>query len=148
MNAKTYLQRIAIIDSIILNKRKEIADRELLSLELATRVTSNMEAERVQSSGSKYRMSDPVDKGLDFTQSLKDRIRELEDEKETIIRTMEQLPKKEYDLLYLIYARQMNRKLAGAALGISYSAASKLHQTGIAMVQQVLDERKRNADDQ
>lgn len=73
MKSTEYLKRIKSIDAMIIADVEELATLEAL----ATKTTSVMGGERVQSSGSQQKMSDCVVKMADLRRKIDDEISEL-----------------------------------------------------------------------
>lgn len=139
---KEYLYRIDKIDALIRNKHIEKAQHYALMLDIATNTTTNLSADRVQSSGSKQRMADTVDDKLTYIKNIEKRIAELEAEKEQIIATIELLPKDEYDVLFKCYVQHMQLKQVAPARKESYSTTATTHGIALKRLGCILQKRK------
>ena len=137
MNAKDYLLQIQKLDRLIENKLMEVAHWKAV----ATGTTVCSEGDRVQSSGSKQRMADAVCRYLNMEDEINADIDRLVDIKQDIIKTIEQLPVKEYDLLHKIYVQGMEMYEAAVEMDKSYRWATSVHGRALANVQKLLDER-------
>ena len=140
MNAKDYLLQIQKLDRLIENKLMEVAHWKAV----ATGTTVCSEGDRVQSSGSKQRMADAVCRYLNMEDEINADIDRLVDVKQDIIKTIEQLPVKEYDLLHKIYVQGMEMYEAAVEMDKSYRWATSVHGRALANVQKLLDEREGN----
>ena len=95
MRAKDFLQSALKIDKMIENKMYEKAQW----MSIATSTTANCNGERVQSSGSKQKMADAMDKYIELEEEINDYIDRLVEKKNEIIEVIERLPAVEYDAL-------------------------------------------------
>lgn len=140
MNAKEYLLQIQKLDILIENKLLEIIHWKAI----ATRTTAHLDGDRVQSSGSKQKMADAVDEYVDGETELGEEIKTLSAARKDIIRTIELLPPKEYDLLHKIYVQGMEMYEAATEMDKSYRWATSIHGRALANVQKLLNERSEN----
>lgn len=134
MTAKEKLSQIKRIDTLIKNKTIEKNKAAAKMLENATSITSSTDGERVQSSGSKQKMADTVDSGVDRVRRIEKRIAELEAERDSIIAVIEQLPEDEYDILHGVYVQHLTLKQVAANRGQAYSTVAHKHIKGLDMV--------------
>ena len=141
-NAKAYLAEIKRIDTLIKNKRREKLYWQEEMMERATSTTSQMSADKVQSSGSKHKMADAVDSCTDRVQKIENRIKELFAEMDAIIAVIEGLPEMESDILHKVYVQYMSLKEVAASRGESYSTVATNHGIALKMVSDILDKRK------
>lgn len=95
MSAEEYLQRIEKIKIMIHNKQIEVSEWK----DKAKGNTGQAEGERVQSSGDKQKMANAVNTYADIEKEIED----LKAELNAIIKTIEQLPAKQYDVLHKFY---------------------------------------------
>lgn len=145
-NAKEYLEGIKRYDTLIQNKRKEQEYWKGIMMERATSITAQMGGERVQSSGSKHKMADTIDSGIDRAQKIEKRIAELFDKMDAIIADIEQLPEDKSDILHKVYVQYMSLKEVAASRGESYSWVTTNHGIALKMIADILDKRKAAAD--
>lgn len=139
MKAKDFLQSALKIDKMIENKMYEKSQW----VAIATSTTANCNGERVQSSGSKQKMADAVEKYMELEKEIDRYIDELVKKKNEIIKIVEQLPAVEYDLLHKIYIQ--GKTLYGFAEenNKTYSSVTTLHGSALKKVQDILDRENR-----
>lgn len=139
MKAKDYLKQLEKMDTIIQNKMIEKTQWK----EVALGVTAHSDGERVQSSGSKQKMSDAVIKYVDTEKEIDRLIDRFVDSKKEIIATIEQLNATEYDVLHKRYIQGMTFDEIGAARDRSRSWATTVHGRALQSVQRILDAREK-----
>lgn len=144
MTAKEYLSQIKDLDTLIQHKTAEKNYWATVTMELATSITSNMDGERVQSSGSKQRMADTMDSGLDRVRKFEKRIAELYEEMDAIIAIIEQLPEDKSDILHKVYVQYMSLKEVAASRHESYSWVATNHGRALKMVSDILSGKESN----
>lgn len=133
MDAKKYLQQIERYRCRIKNKLEE----KSMWMGMATGITSNADGERVQSSGTKDKMSCAVIESV----SIDEDIKLLRNQINEIIRTIEGLEQKYYDILHLIYVQNFTTKEIRAYYRKSESWVHDTHKKALKELQKVLDER-------
>lgn len=138
MKAICYLKQLEKLDAIIENKQIEKAQL----IDIALSITGHSDGERVQSSGSKQRMADAVIEYSDIDREIEQEILAAKRAKREIIKTIEQLSAKEYDLLHKIYIQRMTFKEVAAAKGKSTSWATTVHGRALQSLQKILDKRE------
>lgn len=141
MTAKKYLEQIKRIKTLIKNKTAEKLIWETTMMELATNITPQMSGDRVQSSGSKQKMADTVDSGVDRIRRMEQRIEELYAEMDSIIQTIEMLPEDKSDVLHMVYVQDKSLKEVAASRGESYSWVATNHGIALKMVSDILTKR-------
>ena len=139
MTAKEYLSQIKRLDTLIQNKTAEKKKWAAITMDRATVITSSTEGERVQSSGSKQRMADTVDSGVDRVRRIEKRIRELYAEMDAIIAIIDSLPEDKSDILHKVYVQYMSLKEVAASRDESYSWVATNHGHALSMVSDILD---------
>ncbi len=144
MTAKEKLSEIKRIDTLIQNKTAEKRKWEAITMDRATSITASTEGERVQSSGSKQRMADTVDSGIDRVRRIEKRIKELYAEMDAIIAIIDSLPEAESDILHKVYVQYMELKEVAACRNEAYSTVSHKHLAALDMVSDILREKKVN----
>lgn len=150
MKAKDYLLQVRKLDKLIENKLIEKRQWQTI----AGNTTAKADGERVQASGSQQKMADAVCRYVDIEAEIDRYIDELVDEKNDILRVIQQLPVEEYDLLHKVYVGIMEKddnendiivylELADLPLLLnkSYSKITKLHGYALKHVQDILDKR-------
>lgn len=140
MKAKEYLLQIRKLDTLINNKLAEVDHWK--SVAFGTGAWSD--SERVQSSGNKQKMASAVDRYVDIQAEITADIDKLIHLKQEVIRTIEVLPAKEYDVLHKFYVQGMTFDEIADFHERSYSWATSVHGRALASLQRVLDERKKN----
>ena len=138
MKSKEYLLQIRKLDTLINNKLAEVDHWK--SVAFGTGAWSD--GERVQSSGNKQKMASAVDRYVDIQAEITADIDKLINLKQEVIRTIEVLPEKEYDVLHKFYVQGMTFDDIADFHERSYSWATSVHGRALASLQRVLDERK------
>ncbi len=142
MTAKETLLEIKRIDTLVQNKTAEKKKWEAITMDRATVITASTEGERVQSSGSKQKMADTVDSGIDRVRRIEKRIKELYAKMDAIIDIIDSLPEAESDILHKIYVQYMSVKEVAASRHESESTVSHKHTAAVKMVSNILRENK------
>ena len=135
MRAKDFLQSALKIDKMIENKMYE----KTQWISIATSTTANCNGERVQSSGSKQKMADAVEKYMELEEEIDSYIDKLVDKKNEIIKIIEQLPAVEYDVLHKIYIQGKTLYDFAEENNKTYSSVTTLHGSALKKVQNILD---------
>lgn len=145
MEAKEKLLRIKHIDTLIQNKTAEKNYWKANMMELATCITPQMNGERVQSSGSKQKMADTVDSGIDRIRRMEKRIAELYAEMDAIIAIIDMLPEDKSDILHKVYVQYKSLKEVAALRGESYSWVTTNHGIALKMFSDLLQKQETKA---
>ena len=135
--AQEYLEQVDKLNAMIENKMAEVKQWRCVALG----ITSNSEGERVQSSGSKQKMADALDRVIDLQAEINALIDRLIDLKQEIILTIEQLNATEYDVLHKRYIQDMTFDEIGVAKRKSKSWATTVHGRALQNLNLILDER-------
>lgn len=136
--AQVFLERVEMIDSILTNKLVEQQQWK----DIALGITANMGGERVQSSGSKSKMADALNKCLDMEAEIDALVDKLIDTKREIIAILEQLDSPtEYRLLHLRYIQYIELKDIAEKWEKDYTTITTTHGRALKNVQRILDER-------
>ena len=133
MRAETYLERIKKINLLIMNKKREHA-RWVDAAEGLGGVASG---DRVQASRNLHRGADAIGNYIDLEREIK----ALESEKQNIIRTIEQLPGVEYDILHKLYIQEYSMKEIAYQYKKSYDWVKLKKRHALRLLQAVLDEQ-------
>lgn len=141
MKAKDYLKQLQKLDRLIENK---LAEKEQWKA-MATSTTQQLSADRVQTSGNPQKMADAVCKIIEIEAEIDACIDRLVDTKREVISTLERLNPTEYDLLHKVYVQYMTFDDVAIKKGKSYSWVTTVHGRALKNVQDMLDERKKNA---
>ena len=132
---KAFLNKVSKIDRLINNKLDEI--QQLRSLAESMSISLG---ERVQSSGSKHRMADVVEKYVEMEREVDAEIDKLLLAKKEVIEVIEQLPLDEYDILYQVYVKGIDLKCCKSDK--SYAWIKSVHGRALVNVREILRRRK------
>lgn len=135
-DARKYLERVEMLDSIVNNKL--IEQRQWKDLALG--ITANMGGERVQSSGSKSKMADALNKCIDMEGEIDRAIDNLIDRKREVISMLEKLESPlEYNLLHMKYIQYKDLQEIADKYGKEYGWATTNHGRALTSLQEILD---------
>ncbi|MGD6877850.1 hypothetical protein [Bacillus infantis] len=137
MEARRYLEQVEKIDKLITNKMAEAEQW----MAMAMSSTAPMGGERVQSSGSQQKMADAVGKYVDIQKDIDAEIDRLVDVKKEVIRTIEQLPPDEYDVLHKKYIQLKDFKEIAPEVGKAYTWVTSVHGRALKNLQSILNKR-------
>ena len=138
MDAKAYLSQVKKLDLLIKNKLIEKQQWK----DIALGITANMDGERVQSSGTKSKMTDALDKCIDIETEINSLIDKLIDTKKEAIAVIERLSSPlQYDVLHMYYIQFVTLQEIADKYGMSYDWAKQAHKRGLKNVQRIMDER-------
>ena len=135
-NEIRYLKRIEEIDTLI-ERTKEDKQRWL---DIATSITASMGSERVQTSNNCQKMENAIINSMEYDE----KIVELNKERDEIIKTIELLPFKEYNVLYMKYVKGMNYDQIALANNKSYSWATSVHGRALQSLKKQLTGETKN----
>lgn len=148
MDALTYLERIKKIDKLIENKRaeiefwKDVAGGVSVSVPTAIINGETVGLERVKSSSDiSDRMAEAVSNYVDIETAYGQELAVLAKEKRDIIRTIEELPLNEYEVLYHIYVEHKTAQEVIDIMDKSRSWVASIHSKALSNIQKILDER-------
>lgn len=148
MDALTYLERIKKIDKLIENKRaeidfwKDVAGGVSVSVPTAIINGETVGLERVKSSSDiSDRMAEAVSNYVDIETAYGQELAALAKEKRDIIRTIEELPLNEYEVLYHIYVEHKTAQEVIDIMDKSRSWVASIHSKALSNIQKILDER-------
>lgn len=141
MTAKEYLQQVEKLDLLIQNK---LAEKQQW-LEVALGITAHLGGERVQTSGSKSKMAEAVEKCIDVEREISALIDRMIDTKDEIISVIEGVENPtEYDVLHKRYIQKMTLQMIADRYGKEYSWATTTHGRALKSVQDILDKKYQN----
>ena len=124
MEVKEFLNQVKKLDLQIKNKLIE----KQQWYEMALGITSNMDGERVQSSGSQSKMADAITKCVDMEAEIDRLVDRLIDTKREVIQTIEQLESPtQYNVLHLIYIQGKTLQEVADEYVMSYDWAATTH---------------------
>lgn len=133
------LESVAKLDTLIRNK---LIERQQMK-ELALGITANMDGERVQSSGSKSKMANAVERCVDMEAEIDSLIDKLIDAKKEVIQVIEQLDNPtEYNLLHMKYIQHKSLQEIADRYHREYGWATTTHGRALAKVQSIIDRKE------
>lgn len=142
-DAQIYLEQVEKLDSIIKNKLIEQQQWR----DIALGITANMEGERVQSSGSKSKMANAVEKCVDMEAEIDRLIDKLIDTKKDVIQTIEKLySPMEYNVLHLRYIQYKTLQEIADHYGRDYDWAKTTCKRACSHVQAILNKKEKSND--
>ena len=145
MRADEYLEQVKELDSKIDNKRDE--ERELWAL--ASSMTQSY-SDMPHCSGDNDKMTDIVKKIIDAQKRTNAQIDKYVDTKQDVIAHIEQLPRKQYDVLYWLYIKKREKRQPGQKwyytwaevaenIGCSEQTISNIRRRAIRNLKKILD---------
>ena len=138
-DAQIYLSQPERLDAQI---RSKLVEKQQWR-DMALGITANMEGERVQSSGTKSKMANAIEKCVDMEREIDALIDKLIDTKKEVISTIEQVSSaSEYELLHMRYIQYIPLKDIAVMWKTEYTNITSCHGRALKSVQSVLDERK------
>lgn len=145
MKAINYLKQIKNMDAKI---NSDIEELEMLQA-LATKTTSVMGDERVQSSGSQQKMADCVNKIVDMKEQLNKEIDSFIEYKQEVRKMMNGLDADCITILHKKYFQFKTWEKIAVEMGYTYKWVSGgLHQKALSQFQKILNERNGKHDKQ
>ena len=136
--AQLFLERVEMVDSIINNKL--IEQRQWKDLALG--ITANMGGERVQSSGSKSKMADALNKVIDMEDEINRTVDKLISVKCEVVSVLEQLDTPmEYNVLHKRFIQYKTLREIADECGKDYDWVKTVNGRAIASVQRILDKK-------
>lgn len=131
MTAEQYLDQIKKLDTMIRNKLKDYHRW----VEVAEGIGGASVGERVQSTRNLHKIPDAIGNYVD----IENEVQSLKAERQAIIKTIEQLPTTEYDLLYQHYVNYYTMKELAFHFGMSYEWVKVKRREALKHLQSVLD---------
>ena len=149
MQAIEYLNQVKRLDSLIENKREE--ERELWAM--ATSMTQNSDG-MPHGTSEPDKMTNIVQKIIAARESTNDMIDKYVDAKQAVIKHLEMLPRKQYEILYWLYVKKKDKRKPGEKLyytwaevaeniGCSEENIRKTRRRAIKNLQKILDSEQR-----
>jgi hypothetical protein len=132
MDATEYLERYKKIDAVIMNK----LDQHRRWVQIAEGLGGASTGERVQAS----RKLDQIPNAIVNYIYIEQEIAALKREQEGIIKTLERLPREEYETLYILYIKDGDNSLKDVAYHLrkSYETAKRYKQMGIEKIEKII----------
>jgi DNA-directed RNA polymerase specialized sigma24 family protein len=139
LDAKEFLNQVKKLDLQIKNKLIEKQQWK----DIALGITSNMDGDRVQSSGRKTKMADAIDKCVDMEAEIDRLVDKLIDTKKEVIAVIEQLDSPtQYDVLHMIYIQGKSLQEVADSYGMSYDWATTTHGRALKNVRAIIERSK------
>ena len=136
MKAQDFLRQVRKLDLQITNKLIEQQQWK----DIALGITANMDGERVQSSGSKSKMANAVEKCVDMETEIDSLIDKLIYTKKEVIQTIERLDSPtEYDVLHRRYIQFLSLQEIADHYRKDYGWATTTHGRALKSLQEILD---------
>lgn len=136
--AQIFLEQVEMLDTIIENKL--IEQRQWR--DLALNITANMDGERVQSSGTKSKMAEAIDRCIDIEREIADAVNALVEKKQEIVRILEKVNSPTgYRILHMRYIQQIDLSDIADKLNKEYSWVTTTHGRALKSVQNILEEK-------
>ncbi len=144
MKAKDYLLQLRKMDKLIENK---LAERERWNA-IATGVTQQLSADRVQTSGNPQRMENAILNLIEAENEVDAVIASCVDTRREIIATIDKVCNANqtyYEVLHELYVQDLTLNDVAEKRGQSRAWADQNHGRALNIVQRIIDERERNA---
>ena len=139
-DVQAYLEMPKLLDARIRNKLIEKQQWK----DIALGITANMDGERVQSSGSKNKLGNAVERCVDIETEIGELVDNLIETKKEVIRTIEQLYSPiEYDVLHKRYIQYMTLQEIADHYGRNYDWAKITCKRGCKHVQVILNRKEK-----
>lgn len=136
--AQIYLSQPERLDIQIKNK---LAEQQQWR-DLALGITASMDGERVQSSGSKSKMANAIEKCVDMEKEIDSLVDTFIDTKREVIATIEQIRSaSEYELLHLRYIQYVPLKDIATRWNTEYTNVTSCHGRALKNIQAILDKK-------
>ena len=136
--AQIFLEQVEMLDTIIENKL--IEQRQWR--DLALNITANMDGERVQSSGTKSKMAEAIDRCIDIEREIVDAVNALVEKKQEIVRILEKVNSPTgYRILHRRYIQQIDLSDIADKLNKEYRWVTTTHGRALKSVQNILQEK-------
>lgn len=136
--AQKFLEQVERLDVQIKNKLIEKQQWK----DIALGITTNMDGERVQSSGAKSKMADAIIKCVDMETEIDRLVDNLIDTKKDVLQTIEQLySPTEYNVLHMRYIQYKTLQEIADHYGKNYEWAKLTCKRGCNHVQVILNKK-------
>lgn len=160
MTAEAYLDQIAKLESLIRNKKIEYDQWLDLAYNIASSWGESTDIDVIDSKGSlklerhntekvksssrnNQPMANAIDNSLEIAEKTAKIIDDYINQKKAIIKTIEQLPEPEYDVLHKVYLQHKSFKVVASERNISHSWATALHARALKLLDDILREREK-----
>ena len=129
-----FLQQVGKYEVIIHNKLIEYQQWKAL----AESTTSVLTPDKVQTSGSKQKMAEAVERYMEIENEIKECIEKLYEAKKDALAEIEKLEPVDYDVLHKIYIQYMTLQDVADAYVKSYSWACKQHTKALENLEAII----------
>lgn len=129
-----FLQQVGKYEVIIHNKLIEYQQWKAL----AESTTSVLNPDKVQTSGSKQKMAEAVERYMEIENEIKECIEKLYEAKKDALAEIEKLEPVDYDVLHKIYIQYMTIQDVADAYVKSYSWACKQHTKALENLEKII----------
>ena len=137
--AQIFLERVELIEQIIPNK---LIERQQWQ-DLALSITAQMDGERVQSSGTKSKMADAVERCYDMEAEVLGAVDKLIAEKRNVVAVLERLDNPTYyKILHMKYIQHIELEDIADEIGIEYSNLTTTHGRALKQVEVLMEGRQ------
>ena len=137
--AQKFLEQVERLDVQIKNKLIEKQQWK----DIALGITTNMDGERVQSSGAKSKMADAIIKCVDMEAEIDRLVDNLIDTKKDVLQTIEQLySPTEYNVLHMRYIQYKTLQEIADHYGKNYEWAKLTCKRGCNHVQVIMNKNR------
>lgn len=134
--AQIFLERVELIEQIIPNK---LIERQQWQ-DLALSITAQMDGERVQSSGTKSKMADAVERCYDMEAEVLGAVDKLIAEKRNVVAVLERLDNPTYyKILHMKYIQHIELEDIADEIGIEYSNLTTTHGRALKQVEVLME---------
>lgn len=137
MKAKEYLQQIKRLDLKIQNRIDEI---QMLH-DISTKTTTMMHLDGIKTAGNGDRIGNAICGYIEAEEELKKEALQAAQCRREVVKTIEQLPVIEYELLYKIYVQGWTLQEAADNKDRTYTWATTTHSNALKNLQKLLDKR-------
>ena len=137
MDAKEFLRQVEKTEIMLRNKLIEQQQWR----DIALGISATMDGDRVQSTGSKSKMSDAIDRCVDMEADIDAVVDKLVNVKKEVLKTIERLDSAvEYNILHMRYIQGKYLQEIADHYGREYGWVTTTHGRALKNVQALLDE--------
>ena len=139
LDSKAYLEEVQRLDILISAARRKMARQKAV----ATSITAQMGGERVQSTSTKQRMAEAMDSSVD---TERDELQPLIRKRGEILDTLKKVRGSlRFIVLYEHYFNRKGFKTIAREKRYSYAHIIRAHREGLAEVQKIIGESRKDA---
>ncbi len=138
LDAKEYLLQVKKLDLLIRNRLVEQQQWK----DIALCITASPACDRVQTSGSKTKTADAIDKYVAMEAEIDRAVDKLVATKKEVIETIEKLDSIfQMDVLFKCYIQGLSFQEIADSCGKSYDCIKQLHKRALRNLQAILDQK-------